>query len=453
MFHKIKPIRNSITPLYKLQKRSFHHVGSIPKSSTAEEALRVVKSKDRVFVQGMAATPNKLITAMVNRASELRGVEVIHLHTEGPALYASSQYKDNFFCNNLFTGANTRKAVQEGTAGYIPIFLSEIPLLFTRKILPIDVALVQVSPPDKHGFCSLGISVDATITAVECAKHVIAQVNPHMPRTQGDGLIHFSNFDSIVEVNEPLPENKPPAPDDIQIAIGRNVASIIEDGATLQTGIGAIPDAVLISLRNHKRLGVHTEMFSDGIIDLVERGVITNEEKKINRNQISAGFIMGSRKLYDFVDDNPFVKLYRIQDVNNPVIIAQNPKATAINSAIEIDLTGQICADSIGSKIFSGVGGQMDFMRGAALSERGKPIIALPSTTRKGESRIVPFLKSGAGVVTTRAHAHYVVTEYGVAFLFGKNLQQRAEELIKISHPNHREKLMAAVKENFKLLF
>lgn len=408
---------------------------------TAEEAVKVVRSGNRVFVHGAAAAPHGLLRALTARAPELRDVELVQLHTEGPALYADPSLAPSFRVNNFFVGANTRQAVEEGRADYLPVFLSEIPLLFRRGILPLDVALVQVSPPDRHGFCSLGTSVDIALAAVETAKYVIAQVNPNMPRTHGDGIVAVKDIDALVSCDEPLPEAPQPPLGEIELAIGRHAASLIEDGATLQMGIGAIPDAVLASLGSHRGLGIHTEMFSDGVVALVQKGVITGEHKKVLPGKIVAGFVKGTRALYDFIDDNPQVAMLDIGFVNDTSVIRRNPKVTAINSAIEIDLTGQVCADSIGERLFSGVGGQMDFMRGAALSEGGKPIIALPSTTRRGESRIVPFLKKGAGVVTTRAHMHYVVTEYGVAQLFGKNLRQRALALIDIAHPDHREEL------------
>jgi 4-hydroxybutyrate CoA-transferase len=341
----------------------------------------------------------------------------------------------------MFVGANVRPAVEAGLADYIPVFLSEVPNLFRKGIMPLDVAMVQVSPPDRHGYCSLGVSVDVSRAAVQSAKHVIAQVNPQMPRTHGDGLIHFSQFDAMVESNVPLYEHGHPALSQVELAIGRHCAGLVEDGATIQMGIGAIPDAVLAALTGHKRLGIHTEMFSDGLIDLVKRGVVTGQDKKNHPGKIVSSFVMGTRKLYDFVDDNPLVVLLDIAYVNDTAVIRRNPKVTAINSAIEIDLTGQVCADSIGTRQYSGVGGQMDFIRGASLSEGGKPVIALPSVTSRGESRITPCLKQGAGVVTTRAHVQYVVTEYGVAYLYGKNLRQRAAALIEIAHPDHRSRL------------
>ncbi|MBS1702671.1 MAG: acetyl-CoA hydrolase/transferase family protein [Armatimonadetes bacterium] len=418
-------------------------------SCTAAEAVQAISSGNRVYIHSIAAAPRALIQAMVERANELRGVEIVHLHTEGSAPYAEPQYQDSFRVNALFIAANTRKAVQEGRADYIPVFLSEVPALFQQGVLPIDVALIQVSPPDRHGFCSLGVSVDATRSAVLCAKHVIAQVNKHMPRTHGDGLIHIDNLHAFVEYDEPLPEIHPPEPTAIELEIGRHCAELVEDGATLQMGIGSIPNAVLASLTHHKELGVHTEMFSDGLIDLVESGVVNGSRKRIHPGKIVAGFVLGSKRIYDFIDDNPLVAMLDIAYTNDSAVIRRNPKVAAINSAIEVDITGQVCADSIGTKLYSGVGGQMDFMRGAAQSEGGKPIIALPSTTKKGVSRIVSTLKPGAGVVTTRAHVHYVVTEFGAVNLHGKNLRQRAEALIGIAHPDHRERLAREAHELF----
>jgi len=419
------------------------------KFTTAEEAVELIKSGDRVFIHSVAAAPQPLINAMTNRAPELEDVEIVHLHTEGEAPYVKPEYSDTFHTNALFVGANVRKAVNQGSADYLPIFLSEVPGLFRQDIMPIDMALVQVSPPDKHGYCSLGVSVDATRAALQEAEKAIALVNPNMPRTHGDGIFHASRFNALVETDEQLPELNIPEPNDIEKKIGQYCAELVDDGATLQMGIGAIPNAVLQSLGNHKDLGIHTEMFSDGVIDLVEQGVITNKKKAIHPEKIVAGFVMGSRRLYDFVDDNPMIAMLDIAYVNDTAVIRRNPKVTAINSAVEVDITGQVCADSIGTYHYSGVGGQMDFIRGASLSEGGKPIIALPSTTGKGESKIVPHLKQGAGVVTTRAHVHYVVTEYGIANLYGKNLRERAQELIKIAHPDHREGLKKNVKERF----
>ncbi len=416
---------------------------------TADEAVQAIKTGDRVFVHGVSATPVPLIKAMANRHSELKDVEVIHLHTEGPAPYADPECRDSFFVNALFVGANVRKAVNEGRGDYVPVFLSEVPYLFRNKILPLDVALVHVSPPDNHGYCSLGVSVDAALAAVQSAKYVIAQVNPNMPRTHGDGLIHVHEIDALVQANDPLPEQEAPEPNEAELKIGKFCAELIDDGATLQMGIGAIPNAVLKSLTNHEDLGVHTEMFSDGVIELVEKGVINGRKKKIHPGKIVSGFVMGSKKTYNFIDDNPAVAMLDIAYINDTAVIRRNPKVTAINSAVEVDLTGQVCADSIGTYHYSGVGGQMDFIRGASLSPGGKPIIALPSITNKGISRIVPYLKQGAGVVTTRAHVHYVVTEYGVANLYGKNLSQRAKALTGIAHPDHREALEKAIHERF----
>jgi len=408
---------------------------------SADEAVSVITSNNRVFIHSVAAAPRLLIEAMVRRAPQVRNVEIVHLHTEGTAPYAEPEYAESFRVNAFFVGSNVRKALAEGRADYVPIFLSEVPALFRRDILPLDVALVQVSPPDKHGYCSLGVSVDVSRAAVHKAKYVIAQVNPNMPRTHGDALIHKDVFHAMVESDDKMHIFENPPANDVEMQIGRNVASLIEDGATLQMGIGAIPDATLAALTNHKRLGIHTEMFSNGLIDLVERGVVTGEEKRVHPGKIVAGFVMGNQRLYDFIDDNPLVAMLDIAYVNDTAVIRRNPKVTAINSAIEIDLTGQVCADSIGMMQYSGVGGQMDFIRGASLSEGGKPIIAMPSVTNKGISRITPFLKQGAGVVTTRAHMHYVVTEYGVANLYGKNMRQRAYELIRLAHPDHREAL------------
>ena len=419
---------------------------------TAAEALSLLKPNSSVFIQGASATPHVLIAALVAQGERLQHTELYHLHTDGQVPYVQPEHRAHFHVNALFTGANLRQAVADGNADYIPVFLSEVPLLFRRGIVPLDAALIHVSPPDRHGYCSLGTSVDVVLAALETATLVIAQVNPRMPRTHGDGMIHMKHIDAWVQVDEALPEHAPPALDANQLRIGQHCAGLIEDGATLQMGIGAIPDAVLAALGNHRRLGIHTEMFSDGVIDLVEKGVITGEAKKIHPHKIVAGFVMGTRRLYDFVDDNPQVAMLDIGYVNRTDVIRRNPKVTAINSAIEVDLTGQICADSIGTVQFSGVGGQLDFIRGASLSEGGKPIIALPATTGKGLSRIVSTLKPGASVVTTRANVHYIVTEYGVASLYGKHLRQRAKALIEIAHPDHRAELEKQAYERFKVL-
>ncbi len=417
---------------------------------SGEQAVKIVKSNDRVFIHGGAATPHFLLRKLVERADELKSVELVSISMQGEVLFTDPKYKMNFHLNSLFVSSNVRETVNAGRGDYVPIFLSEIPQLFRRNILPLDVAIVQVSLPDRHGFCSLGVSVDVTVAALKAAKHRIAQVNPRMPRTLGDGLVRLSDFDSVVYEEQELPEIVAAEIPDIIMRIGAHCASLVEDGATIQTGIGTVPDAVLASLTHHKGLGLHTEMFSDGVIPLVEKGVITNEHKKKHRGKLVSSFLLGSRKLYDFVDDNVSVMMLGIDYVNDTAVIRTNPKVTAINSAIEVDITGQVCSDSIGIYHYSGVGGQMDFIRGAALSEGGKPIIALPSTTSKGESRIVAMLKPGAGVVTTRAHAHYIVTEYGVAYLYGKNMKQRAKALIEIAHPNHREDLEIAFFERFK---
>jgi len=422
------------------------------KYKTADEAVSVIASGHRVYVHGSAQTPTHLLTAVAKQADRLRNVEFVFITVYGDIQIDKPEFADSFKINSLFVSASIRDAVNEGRADYVPVFLSEIPDLFNQNILPVDVALVQVSPPDKHGYCSLGVSVDVARSAVNNAKHVIACINPNVPRTHGDGLIHINQFDSMVYCESPLYEARygdRVGPTEIKIA--EHVAGLIEDGATLQMGIGAIPDAVLRTLVNHKNLGMHTEMCSDGVIDLYDKGVINNKCKQIHPNKGVSAFALGTRRLYDFVDDNPAIQFLDIDYVNDPHIIRRNNKMVAINSAIEIDLTGQVCADSIGTYQYSGVGGQMDFMRGAALSKGGKPIIALPSRTHKGVSRIVSFLKSGAGVVTTRAHMHYVVTEYGVAYLFGKNLRQRAKALINISHPDDRENLEKACFERFKI--
>lgn len=409
-----------------------------------QEAVSVVKSGDRVFLQGAAMTPNILIEALTERYKELSDVEFIHIHTEGPAPYTDFPYNESFKTNSCFVAGNVRKAVNSSIGAYIPIFLSEIHLLFRRNILPLDVAFIQVSPPDEHGYCSLGVSVDITLPAVQTAKKVIAQVNPQVPRTHGDGIIHVSQIYSAIEVNHPIHSHDIAQPSEVEQRVGEYVAGLVEDGATLQMGIGGIPNVVLSKLMNHERLGIHTELFSDGVLPLIEKGIITGEEKKIKTGKIVTCFAAGSQKLYDFIDDNPVVHFKEAAYTNDSAIIRQNPKVTAINSAIEIDLTGQVCADTIGKYHFSGVGGQMDFIRGASLSEGGKAIFAMPSVTNKGVSKIVPTLKEGAGVTTTRAHVHYVATEFGVVNLFGKNLKQRAKALISIAHPEHREALEKA---------
>lgn len=408
---------------------------------TADEAVKVVKSNDRVYVQAAAATPTVLTKALANRAAELRNVEVCHLHTEGDAPYANPELAESFHVNSFFIGANVRHTLTAGNGSYTPVFLSELPNLFRKNVLPIDVAFIHVSPPDSHGYCSLGVSVEATVAAIENAKIVIAQVNPQMPRTFGDGILHVSEINYLVEVNLPIHEHPVAAFSKEEEKIGEYIASLIEDRSTLQMGIGSIPNAALSKLKNHKDLGLHTEMFSDGVIDLIESDVINCNYKGTLRGRALATFLIGSKRLYDFVNDNPFIEMKESSMVNDTARIRKNPKMVAINSAIEVDLTGQVCADSIGAKMYSGVGGQMDFIRGASLSPGGKAIIALPSITKKGESRIVPFLKQGAGVVTTRSHAQYIITENGIADLYGKTLKQRVSELVKIAHPNHQESI------------
>lgn len=417
---------------------------------SAEEAVRIIKPGHRVFIHGGAATPHHLLQKMVERSAELWDVELVSMSLQGEPYFTDKRYRESFRLNSLFVSSNVREYVNDGRGDYVPVFLSDIPNLFRKGILPLDVALVQVSLPDKHGNCSLGVSVDCALAAVQSAEYVIAQVNPRMPRTLGDGVLKIDRFDAVVLAEDELPEVRHEMLSEISMRIGEHVASLVEDGATLQMGIGSIPDAVLASLGNHRRLGVHTEMFSDGVLPLIRCGVVTNEHKKKYRGKTVTSFLLGTRELYDFVDDNPLVAVLGVDYVNDTSIIRTNPKVTAINSAIEVDITGQVCSDSIGTYHYSGVGGQMDFIRGAALSEGGKPIIALPSITSKGTSRLVPLLKTGAGVVTTRAHAHYIVTEYGIAYLCGKNLRQRAKALIEIAHPNHREALERAAFERFK---
>lgn len=417
----------------------------------AEEALKIIQSGQRVFVHGSACSPTHLLEKLSEQASRLRDVELVSISLYGDAWVAKPEFHQNFRFNSLFVSASIREAVNSGRADYVPVFLSEIPELFKRNIMPLDVALIMVSEPDKHGYCSLGVSVDVARSAVNAAKYVIAQVNPRVPRTHGDGMIHVSRINAMVYQEAELHEaHFGESVGEAEIQIGRQVAALIEDRSTLQMGIGSIPDAVLRSLDQHKDLGVHTEMFSDGLVGLMQKGVVTNKYKKIHPGKTVTAFALGSRKLYDFVDDNPAVAFLDVDYVNETSVIRRNKRVVAINSAIEIDITGQVCADSIGTYHFSGVGGQMDFMRGAALSEGGKPIIALTSRTAKGVPRIVPLLKPGAGVVTTRAHVHYVVTEYGSAYLFGKNLRERAKALIDIAHPDDRESLDKAAEERFK---
>jgi len=405
------------------------------------QAIALVPPGARIFVQGGAATPNFLLRELVAQRERLGEATLIHLHTEGEALYARPEHREYFRVINLFVGHNVRKYLDFDRVDYLPCFLSEIPALFRTRKLPLDVAFLHVSPPDRLGYVSLGVSVDVAKAAADAAQILIAQVNRRMPRVQGDGLFHSRNFAAMVDINEPLPEPPVSAPSRVELAIAKHVSGLVEDGSTLQMGIGAIPNAVARDLVGHRKLGLHTEMWSDGVLELIQCGALTNEKKKVHRGKSVSSFLMGSRKLYDFVHDNPTVLQLEADYVNNPTNIARNPKVVAINSAVEIDLTGQVCADSIGARVISGVGGQMDFIRGAALSRGGKPIIALPSTTKDGQSKIVVALRPQAGVVSTRAHVHYVVTEYGVASLYGKTLGERARALIEIAHPDHRENL------------
>lgn len=420
---------------------------------TAAEALACVQTGNRVFIHGSAATPVTLVKALLDRHQELRNIELVGITNIGDINFNTPEFKKSFYFNSLFVSENIRSLINDNGGDYVPVFLSQIPQLFKQKILNIDVALIQVSPPDRHGYCSLGTSVDIARAAVENAGIIIAQVNPKMPRTHGNGFFSVNDIDYLVYDDSELPEidysqKITPAIS----AIGSKVASLIEDGATLQMGIGNIPDQVLQNLTHHRNLGIHTEMLSDGVIPLLENGAINNSLKKIKRGRTVTGFMAGTKKLYDFVNDNPKILVMDIAYVNDTSIIRQNAKATTINSAIEIDLTGQVCADSIGTYQFSGIGGQMDFIRGASLSEGGKPIIALPSTTSRNESRIVPYLKQGAGVVTTRGHIHWVVTEHGIVNLFGMNLKQRGKALIHIADPAHREDLERAFYERYKIM-
>ena len=401
----------------------------------------------RVFVHGAAATPTPLLEALV-RNECLRDITLYHLHTAGPAPFVEPQHRDRFLSVSVFVGAPVRRAIEEGAADFIPIFLSDIPSLFLTGKVPLDAALLQVSPPDEHGHCTLGTSVDAALAASHSARLIVAEINDRMPRTLGNTLVPFSRIDAFVHTSRPLHEHASRAPSEVEEAIGEHVAALVEDGSTLQMGIGAIPDAALRRMSGKHDLGVHTEMFSDGIVDLVEAGAVTNRRKHVHRGRIVTSFVVGSERLYRFVDDNPLVEFHPCDRTNDTSLIRKNPSVVAINSALEIDLSGQVVADSIGFRIYSGIGGQMDFVRGAALSPGGKPIIALPSTAAGGRaSRIVPSIKPGAGVVTTRGHVHWVVTEYGAVNLFGLTLRQRAEALIGIAHPDARGELRRAFAE------
>ncbi len=419
---------------------------------SAQEAVSGIKSGQQIFMQGSAATPSVLLDALVARAPELEDVKIVHMHIEGPAPHLRPEMAGHFCHRALFMGANARAAVNEGRAEFIPVFLSEIPLLFERGVLPLDACLINVTPPDDHGFCSLGTAVDTVITAIRCGKTIIAQLNKSMPRTLGDSFVHVSKIDYGVEVDVPPYEHADPEIGDVERRIGEYVADLVQDEATIQMGIGAIPSAVGMHLHEKRDLGVHTEMFTDVLVDLVEAGVVTCERKDIDCGKIVVTFMMGTQKLYKFVHNNPMVEMRQVDYTNDTSVIRKLRRMTAINSAIEVDLTGQVCADSIGHRMYSGVGGQMDFVRGAALAEEGRPIIALPSTAANGKfSRITIALKEGAGVTTTRSHVRYLVTEYGVADLFGQSFRERAKRLIAIAHPDFRDELTSYARKVYGL--
>jgi 4-hydroxybutyrate CoA-transferase len=412
------------------------------KVMSAREALRCVESHMRVYIQPGCAEPETLVGALIERGPFVRDVEIVHMLTMGRADYIAPEMAGHFRHNAMFIGGNVREAVNDGRADYTPIFLSEIESLFESGEMLLDVALIQVSPPDPHGFCSFGVGVDITLTAAKKARFVVAQVNDQMPRTYGDSFIHVSDVDAIVESSRPLCEMPKHEITDLHLAIARNVATLIEDGSTIQTGIGGIPDAVLIYLKDRKDLGVHTELLSDNIIPLIEAGVVNGRRKTLHPRKLILGFALGTKKLFDFVNDNPIFEFHPTSYTNNPILIAQNDRMVAINSALQIDITGQVCADSIGTYFYSGIGGQVDFIRGSTRSKGGKPIIAIPSTAKHDTiSRIVPTLDPGAGVVTSRGAVHYVVTEFGVAYLHGRSIRQRAEALIQIAHPDFRNQL------------
>ena len=421
------------------------------KFTTAAEAVKVIKSGDHIHLSSVASAPQCLIKAMCDRgrAGELKDVHIHHLHTEGPAPYSEPEFEGVFQLDSFFVGGNVRKTTQAGYADYIPVFLSETQKLYRSGAVPCNVAMIQVSRPDKHGFVSLGTSVDATLAAVECADTVIAVVNKYVPRAFGDAMIPMSKIDLFVEDDQPLEEAHFTEPNEVEVAIGKHCAALIEDGATLQMGIGAIPNAVLAQLGGHKNLGIHTEMFADGVLPLVRAGVINGEAKNIDKGKMVSTFLMGSNDVYNFIDDNPAVLMKDVGYTNDPYIIAKNDKVTAINSALQVDLTGQVCADSLGRKFYSGVGGQVDFVYGASLSKGGKAIIAMPSITNKGVSKICDTLLPGAGVVTTRNHMHWFVTENGAVDLYGKSLQERARLLISVAHPSAQEELDRAAFERY----
>ncbi len=415
---------------------------------TGEEAVNYVKSNNIIFLSGNAATPRNLIDKLAARKDELENVQVNHLLMMGEDPLSAPGMEKHFRHNSLFIGPADRAAVNEGRSDYVPVFLFEIPYIFMDRIIPIDIAFIHVSPPDDHGFMSYGVECVASKAAADSATFVIAQVNEKMPRSLGDSFIHVSRVDKVVESNDEIPTLQKKGFTDVEKKIGEHIADLVEDGATMQMGIGGIPDAVLAALEGKKDLGVHTEMVSDGVIEGIEKGFITNRRKTLHPGKVIATFILGSQRLYDFVDNNPYFEIHPCNYTNDPFVVAQNEKMVAINSAIEIDITGQVCSDSIGTRIYSGFGGQVDFIRGAAYSKGGKPIIALPSTTRDGKfSKITPQLKPGAGVVTTRADVHYIVTEFGVAYLHGKNLRQRVQELVSVAHPDFRDELLHYAKK------
>ena len=424
--------------------RLAHTFRKSPKTTTVEEAIKVIQSGNNVFVQGMAATPTYLTTKMTEYGmkEKLDNINVYHMHTEGHCPYVEQEASKRFHCKTFFVSQNVRDAINDGRAEYLPTFMSDIPNLFRKNVIPLDVALVQASPPDAYGFCSLGTSVESSLSAIEKAKHVICQINKHVPRTGGDAIVHVSAMDQLVYHNAPLYTSKPkdPSPEDVEI--GRLIAThLVKDGATIQLGIGNIPNMVLEQLTGHKNLGIHSEMFSDGVIPLIRSGVVNNTAKTLNAGKIVVSFLVGTQNLFDFVNENPIVEMRDVAYTNDPHIIRQHKDMTAINSAIEVDITGQVCSDSIGTRIYSGFGGQLDFIRGAGLADGGKAIIALHSRTSKGEPRIVPSIHDGGGIVTTRAHVNYVVTEYGIASLIGKTINERTTELIKIAHPDDRSML------------
>ncbi|MCI0611498.1 4-hydroxybutyrate CoA-transferase [bacterium] len=426
-----------------MKEKIFHWTQNyIEKRCTADQALSIIRNGETIYIHSGCAEPERLVHALVKRGPELENVRVIHLLTAGNADYVKPEMAGHFRHIAFFAGVNVRQAINDGRADFIPIFLGEIEPLISNHQIPIDVALIHVSPPDAHGFCSFGVGVEATKTAAENARTVIAQINPMMPRTLGDSFIHLNQIHHIVEVDDPILEHKQGKISETSDLIARHIAELIEDGSTLQLGIGEIPDAVMYYIKDKRDLGIHSEMVSDGVVELIQKGIINNSKKTLHRGKIIVGFVLGTKVLYDFIDNNPLFEFHPSQYTNDPFIISQNEKQVAINSAIEIDLSGQVCADSIGYNFYSGIGGQVDFIRGAARSKGGKPIIALPSTAKNGTiSRIVSHLQEGAGVVTSRGDVHYVVTEFGIAYLHGKTIAERCKALINIAHPDFRDEL------------